>query len=109
MDDVITTTAPALADALQAAGHAEPVLVIADNAAIASHAPAWAGSFAAIGWRHRVRLSDGPADDVEADAIAAEARRLGARTIVAIGGQATQRAARSAAVRVGTPCRVLAD
>lgn len=109
MRDVITTPAPALAAALLAAGHSEPVLVIADNAAIASHAPAWARSFAAVGWRHRVRLSDGPADDVEADAIACEARQFNAHTIVAVGGQATREAARAAAVRAGMPCCVLAD
>lgn len=109
MEDVITTPAGGVAEGLQAAGHQPPVLVVADNTAIARHAPDWARSFAALGWQHRVRLSDGPADEFEADAIAAEARHLGARAIVAAGGTATQAAARAAAARTGTPCLVLTD
>lgn len=109
MDDVITTPAAALAAALQAAGHRPPVLVVADNTAIVRDAPDWARSFAALEWRHRVRFSDGPADDVEAEAIAAEAAHLGARTLVASGGEATRTATRAAAARTGTPCLVLAD
>lgn len=107
--DVITTPAVALAAAIRASGSRPPVLVVADNTAIARHAPDWARSFAALGWEHRVRLSDGPADDVEADAIAAEAAHLAARTLVAAGGAATQSATRAAAARIGTPCLVLAD
>lgn len=109
VDVAISTPAAALAQALQAAGHGAPVLIVADNAAIAAHAPAWAGSFAALGWRHRVRLSDGPADEREADTIADECRSLGARTLVAAGGTATRAAARAAAARTATPCLVLAD
>lgn len=109
VESVITTPAAALADTVRAAGYQPPVLVVADNTAIARHAPDWARSFAALDWQHRVRLSDGPADDVEADAIAAEAAHLGARTLVAAGGPATQSATRAAATRTGTPCLVLAD
>ena len=109
MGEVITTPATTLAEALHAAGCQGPVLIVADNPAIARHAVAWAGSLAAVGWQHRVRLSDGPADDVEADAIAAEGRRFAARAIVAAGGAATQAAARAAAARAGIPCLVLAD
>jgi hypothetical protein len=107
--DLITAPAAVLAAALQAAGHQPPVLIVADNAAIARHAPDWARSFAALDWQHRVRLSDGPADAIEAEAIAAEAARLAARTLVAAGGAATQSAARAAAARTETPCLVLAD
>ena len=109
MDDVLTTPAAALAAALHAAGHRPPVLIVADNTAIARHAPDWARSFAALEWQHRVRLSDGPADDIEADALAAEARHLGARAVVAVGGAATRTAARAAAARAGTPYLVLDD
>ncbi|MGB8853007.1 MAG: hypothetical protein WCC69_05515 [Pirellulales bacterium] len=109
VEDVITTPAAAVAETLQAAGHQPPVLIVADNTAIADHAPDWARSFAALGWQHRVRLSDGPADEIEAEAIAAEARHLGARVIVAAGGTATRAAARTASARTGTPCLVLGD
>ena len=109
VDDVITTPAAALADAVRTAGCQPPVLVVADNDAIARHAPDWARSFATLGWQHRVRLSDGPADDIEANAVAAEARHLGARTLVAAGCNATQAAARAAAARTGAPCLVLDD
>lgn len=107
--DVITAPATALADALRAAGLRPPVLVVADNTAIAHQAPDWARSFAALGWQHRVRFSEGPADDIEADAIAAEAAHLGARTLVAVGGAATQMATRAAAARTETPCLALID
>lgn len=109
MGDVITAPAAALAQALQAAGHQPPVLIVADNASIARRASDWARAFAAVGWPHRVRLSDGPADDVEAGAIAAEAKHLGARTLVAAGDEPTTAAARAAAARTGTPCLVLTD
>ena len=109
MEDVITTPAASLAAALHAAGHRPPVLIVAGNTAIARHAPDWARSFAALEWQHRVRLSDGPADDIEADALAAEARHLGAHTVVAAGDPATRTAARAAAARAGTPCLVLDD
>jgi glycerol dehydrogenase-like iron-containing ADH family enzyme len=107
--DVITGPAAVLAAALHAAGHQPPVLIVADNAAIARHAPDWARSFAALGWEYRVRLSDGPADDIEAEAIAAEARHLGAHTLIAAGGETTQAATRAGAARTETPCLVLAD
>jgi hypothetical protein len=107
--DVITTPAAALAAALHAAGNRPPVLVVADNTTIVRHAHDWARSFASLEWQHRVRFSDGPADDVEADAIAAEAAHLGAHTLVAAGGEATRAAVRAAAARTGTPCLVLAD
>ncbi|MFM8951639.1 MAG: hypothetical protein ACKOOF_01035 [Planctomycetaceae bacterium] len=109
VEDVITTPAAVLAAALHAAGHRPPVLVVADTTAIVRHAPDWARSFASLEWQHRVRFSDGPADDVEADAIAAEAAHLGARTLVAVGGEATRAAVRAAAARTGTPCLVLDD
>lgn len=98
----------ALVDAVSAAACDGPVLVIADNAAIARSGPAWARVFAARGWGHRVRLSEGSDGDAaaleaEARALAAEARSLRATVIVGSGGEAPRAAARAAAALTGLP------
>lgn len=62
---------------LRAAGGAGPVLVLADNAAIAAAAPRWARRLEAAGRPHRVRFWEGPADTVAIAALAAEARLRG--------------------------------
>lgn len=108
MHAAIAGPADNLAAALRSAGHEGPVLIVADNASIGRHAIAWARSFATEGWKHRVRLSAGPADAHETEALAAELQSLGARTVVAAGDEATQAAARAAAARTDTPCVVLA-
>lgn len=100
--------AAALLDALARAGHRGPALVIADNAAIARSAPAWARAFAAHGWRHRVRLCEETSSalaDVAAEArsLAREAESQGSGVIVAVGGVATRAAARRAAAEAGLP------
>jgi hypothetical protein len=104
---VIAGPADTLAAALRSAGHEGPVLIVADTGTIGRDATAWGRSFAAVGWKHRVRRSEGPADPHETDALAAEVTSLGGRTLVAAGGEATLAAARAAAARTNTPCVVL--
>lgn len=91
---------------LRAAGVAGPVLVVADSAAIARAAPAWADAFAAAGWLHRVLAAD-PAVDDDVAAIAAEAASCGAMALVAAGDAAVVSAAERAAAASRLPCIVL--
>lgn len=72
-----------------------PVLVVADDDAIAAHAPAWAASFAAAGILHRVVVAG-------VDIVAAAAG-LDARVIVAAGTAPARAAAKAAAVALGLP------
>ena len=89
-----------LAEALAAAGHGPPVLVIADQDTVARLAPAWLESFDKAGWLYRVRSFGGRATDAEIAALAAEATSLGAKTIAAIGDATLQAAAKAAAETV---------
>jgi glycerol dehydrogenase len=66
-------------------------------------APVWAASMAAAGWQHRVRLFGGECTAAEIDALAAEARSLGARSLVGVGGGKCLDAARAAAAAVSLP------
>ena len=61
-----------------------PILVVADNAAIAGSAVDWSRRFAAAGRLHRVRLA-GRGDAREVAEVAAEAVSLGAVAILAAG------------------------
>ena len=61
-----------------------PILVVADNAAIARSAVDWNRRFAAAGRLHRVRLA-GRGDAGDVAAVAAEAVSLGAVAILAAG------------------------
>jgi glycerol dehydrogenase-like iron-containing ADH family enzyme len=79
-----------------------PLLVIADNEAIARLAPGWAERFAAAGLGYRVRLA-GSLGDRELEAVVAEARSLPARAILAAGSPATRALAAAAAARLGLP------
>ena len=88
-------------------GRPGPVLVIADNRAIARRAPAWAADFVAFGRVHRVRLVDRAASDL--DALVAEAVSLRATAILAAGGAATRAAALAVAARLGLPLAVETD
>jgi hypothetical protein len=92
-----------LAGALAAAGHAPPVLVIADSGTVGRLALAWLESFDAVGWHYRVRSCCGSGSATEIESLAAEARSLGAKTIVALGDAAVAAAA-MASGRVGVPC-----
>lgn len=89
-----------LARALAAAGHGPPVLVIADQDTVARLAPAWLESFDGAGWLYRVRSFGGRATNAEIAALAAEARSLDAKTIVAIGDATLQAAAKATAETV---------
>lgn len=84
-----------LAAILVARGPAGPVLVVADDDAIAAHAPAWAASFAAAGILHRVVVTG-----VD---ITAAATGLDARVIVAVGAAPARAAAKAAAAALGLP------
>ncbi|MFM8634454.1 MAG: hypothetical protein ACKOEX_06550 [Planctomycetia bacterium] len=92
-----------LAAAIAAAGYEPPVLVIAETTAVARLAVAWMHSFDEAGWLYRVRSFGGEATSHEIEAIAAEARSLGATTIAAIGDEAVIAACEAAASRVGIP------
>ncbi|MFM8705016.1 MAG: glycerol dehydrogenase [Planctomycetia bacterium] len=84
-------------------GLAAPVLVAAGRSAVAALAPVWAAASAAAGWHHRVRVFGGECTAAEIDAIAAEARSLGAASIVGAGGGKCLDASRAAAATVGLP------
>jgi hypothetical protein len=96
------------ADAIPAlGGQPGPVLVIADNEAIARRAPAWAAGFSACGRLHRVRLAGPVAGDV--DGLVAEAVDLAATAILAAGGEAALHAGRAVAARLGLPLALESD
>jgi glycerol dehydrogenase len=80
-----------------------PVLVVAGRSAVAALAPVWAAVMAAAGWQHDVRAFGGECTAAEIDAVAAEARALGARAIVGAGGGKCLDASRAAAAAVGLP------
>jgi glycerol dehydrogenase len=80
-----------------------PVLVVGGRSAVAALAPAWAQAMAAAGWNHRVRVFGGECTAVEIEALAAEARSLGARAIVGAGGGKCLDASRAAAAAVALP------
>jgi len=84
-----------IAAALAARGLGGPVLVVADDDAIAEHAPAWAASFAAAGLVHRVVVAG-----VDIPAAAAD---FAARVIVAAGAADARAAAEAAAAGLGLP------
>ena len=103
---------PTLVESLGQPGLEPPALVVADNATIGRLAPAWAATFAALGWRHRVRLCEPrgePIDHRMIAALVAEASGLGARTVVAAGGPGTVAAASAAAAALGLPVVAPAD
>jgi len=107
----IDDEAASLVAELCAAGHRGPILIVADNTAIARGGPAWAGALAARGWLHRVRVSTGiDGDDsalaAEAEALALEAHTLQATVIIGVGDRATCAAARAAAAWAGLPAVV---
>lgn len=79
-----------------------PVLVLADNRAIAVAAPSWAAAFAAAGKIHRVRLV-GRASEREVAAVVAEAEQLGAAAILAAGSGPPVEIGQAAASRLGRP------
>lgn len=91
---------------LRAAGLAGPVLVVADDEAVARLAPAWAEAFSAAGWLHRV-LAAGPGAVAEVAAIAAEAESLRAAALVAAGDAAVLAAVQQAAAACRLPCVAL--
>ena len=76
-------------------GIESPVLVVADAAAIASAAPAWAAAFAAQGIIHRVVFHR-----VDVVAAAADFRP---RTVVAAGSPESFAVGRAAAAALGVP------
>jgi glycerol dehydrogenase len=80
-----------------------PVLVVAGRSAVAALAPVWAASMAAVGWQHRVRVFGGECTAAEIDALVAEARSLGGRALVGVGGGKCLDAARAAAATLRLP------
>jgi glycerol dehydrogenase len=80
-----------------------PVLVVGDSVAVGALAPVWAASMAAAGWQHRVRVFGGECTAAEIEALAAEARSLGARALVGVGGSTCLDAARATAAAVDLP------
>lgn len=90
-----------IAAAMAALGIAGPALVVADAAAIAVCAPAWARSFAAAGIVHRVVASG-------VDAVAAAAD-LTPRVVFVAGCSVTRAAAAEAAAAFDAPLIECAD
>lgn len=80
-----------------------PVLVVADNEAIARLAPRWAETFAAAKLGYRVRLAGSLGEPAELEGVIAEARSLAAGAILAAGAPSTQALARAAAAELGLP------
>jgi len=76
-----------------------PVLVVADNDAIARGGPRWAILFQATHRLYRVRLA-GPST---AEAIVKEATSLGAAAIISVGDSETWELAVAAASELGIP------
>ena len=89
------------------AGQPGPVLVLADNEAIARRAPAWAAGFSACGRPHRVRLVGPVAGDV--DGLVIEAVNLAATAILAAGGKEAMQAGRAVAARLSLPLLLESD
>ena len=79
-----------------------PVLVVADNAAIARAARDWCCSFAAAARVHRVRLA-GTGDSGDVAAVTAEAKSLGAVAILGVGDLPTLTLAAEVAATLGLP------
>lgn len=99
------TTAAAWLEAIVDAGAAPPLLIVADNAAIAAEAQAWEAALSPARWRYRVRLAEvtPPFGDQEAEAVAAEAASLGAKAILAAGGGELLAVAAKAAAFASVP------
>lgn len=90
----VDTSADGIVAALAERRLAGPVIVVADDAAIAGRAPAWAAAFAAAGMVHRVVVAG---VDVAAAAAGLEAR------CVVVACPAAHSAARVAADALGLP------
>ncbi len=81
------------------------VLGVADHPAIAAHARRWAEAFAASATVHRVRLvTTGLPREIEA--VAAEARSLGATAIITAAAATPRAVAAAVAERLGLPVAV---
>jgi len=98
-----------LAETLREAGLGGPVLIVAGDDAVSLLAPAWAESFAAAGWTHRVLAGGGGEPSREIASIAAEAESLAAAVIVGVGSDHLLAACRAAAATrrlpfVACPC-----
>jgi hypothetical protein len=76
-----------------------PILVVADNHAIAQGGPRWAIFFQATNRHYRVRLA-GPST---IEAIQAEAKSLGAVAIIWAGDAETHALAQAAATKIALP------
>jgi glycerol dehydrogenase len=88
---------------MQAVGLAGPCLIVAGATAVARLAPTWARSLDGVGIVSRVLLFGGESSGREIAAIVAEARDLGAGTLLAAGGGKVIDAARAAAAELGLP------
>jgi len=88
---------------MAAVGLEGPVLIVAGATPIARLAPTWAAALDDVGISYRVRLFGGESSRREIAAITEEAKSLGARTIVAAGGEKVLEAARSAAAGLRLP------
>lgn len=91
----VSATARDIAAELAARGLGGPVLVVADDATIGGCAPAWAASFATAGFVHRVVVAG-----VD---VAAAAADLGPRVVVAAGPAEVVEAAAVAAAALRAP------
>ena len=92
-------------DQLVFQGGASPLLIVADNQAISSSAREWYERLSHAGWSYRVRLGEVAEAwrTSELVAIAAEAERFQARSILAVGSEQVVEMAADAAQRASLP------
>ena len=76
MSDAADSAPAAWLDMVTASGGRSPLLIVADNQAIATQSADWFEQFSMAGWLYRVRLGEVPAAfcEQEAAAIAVEAK-----------------------------------
>lgn len=86
-------------------GGASPLLIVADNDAISTWAREWHKQLAHAGWSYRVRLGEVAEawQASESAAIADEAARFQARSMLAVGSEQVVRVAADAAQLASLP------
>jgi glycerol dehydrogenase-like iron-containing ADH family enzyme len=105
VSDAAESAPAAWLDMVTASGGRSPLLIVADNQAIATQSADWFEQFSMAGWLYRVRLGEVPAAfcEQEAAAIAVEAKSLQATAILAVGASALLEVAAEAAEQAQLP------
>ena len=105
MSDAADSSPAAWLDMVIASGGLSPLLIVADNRAIATHSADWFEQLSMAGWLYRVRLGEVPVafHEQEAAAIAVEAKTFQATAILAVGDSPLLEVAAAAAERAQLP------